>query len=70
MLDEIEGVLIAAMEPKLNKQGPSFKDAVQFEQDLDENVKDISLEDIDAKVDSLTKLLTRLTAERRNKREV
>lgn|SRR5574337_126539 len=69
VLNEVEGVLIAAMEPKLNKQGSSFKDAVQFEQDLDENVKDISLEDIYAKVDSLSKLAIKLSGKRKEKRK-
>lgn len=46
VLNELEGVLIAAMEPKLNKQGANFPDAEQFLQEVDENVTELTLESV------------------------
>lgn len=45
-MNELEGILISAMEPKLNKQGAKLSDAHQFYQAVDENVVDLSLQDI------------------------
>jgi len=70
VLNELEGVLIAAMEPKLNKQGPSFKDAQQFDQELDENVQDITLEDIDAKIEALSVRVEKISGKGKKKRGV
>jgi hypothetical protein len=52
-LNDIEGVLILALEPKLNKQGAKFKGVLQFSQSIDENVEELSFSDIDEKMDSL-----------------
>ena len=46
LLDEFEGILIAAMEPRLNKQGPKFKDATQYLQAIDENIQETTLADL------------------------
>lgn len=46
VLGELEGVLIAAMEPKLNKQGARFTEAEQYFQEVDENITELSLEDV------------------------
>jgi hypothetical protein len=46
ILNELEGILIAAMEPKLNKQGAKFADAQRYDQDIDDGIIDLSLEDI------------------------
>ncbi len=71
VLDEIEGVLIAAMEPKLNKQGPSLKGARQFDQELDDNVRDVTLEDIASKLDIFSERVEKLTnGTKRNKRKI
>jgi hypothetical protein len=32
LIDEIEGILLQILEPKLNKQGPKWRDAVEFVQ--------------------------------------
>lgn len=69
VLNELEGILIAAMEPKLNKQGPSFKDAKQFDQELDENVQDLTLKDINAKIEALSVHVQKFIRGRRRKRD-
>lgn len=53
VLNDIEGVLIAAMEPKLNKQGARFAEAEQFFQEVDENITELSLEDVVEHIASL-----------------
>lgn len=45
-LNDIEGVLIHILEPKLNKQGPKWKDVQQFSQYVDEEVKETTLDDL------------------------
>lgn len=68
VLDEFEGVLIAAMEPKLNKQGPSFKDAMMFDQEIDENIRDVSLVDLDAKIEVLKLDIQKLNAKAKSRK--
>ena len=41
-LNDIEGVLILGIEPKLNKQGPRFKGVEQWWQTVDERVSEIT----------------------------
>jgi hypothetical protein len=53
LLDEFEGILIAAMEPRLNKQGPKFKEANQYSQAIDENIQEITLEDLQLDIKDL-----------------
>lgn len=53
LLDELEGILIAAMEPPLNKQGARFKDAEKYSQVVDPNLAEISLEDISRQIQTL-----------------
>ena len=45
-LNDIEGALILAMEPKLNKQGPKFKGVLEFNQVIDEDIEEIDLYDV------------------------
>jgi len=63
-LNDIEGVLILAMEPKLNKQGPKFKGVLKFNQAIDEDVEDSTLdevietqESIESRLEKIEKLL-------------
>ncbi|MBN4054824.1 GIY-YIG nuclease family protein, partial [Nitrospira defluvii] len=42
-LNEIEGVLILILEPRLNKQGPKWKDAEEFFQYIDKEVEDTTV---------------------------
>lgn len=45
-LDDIEGVLIQVLEPKLNKQGPKWKNVIQFYQFIDDAVEEKTIEHI------------------------
>lgn len=57
-LNEIEGVLIEIIEPKLNKQGGKIKDATEFRQFIDEEVQDVSTNDL---IDEVRKISARLS---------
>jgi hypothetical protein len=46
LLNEIEGLLITAVEPKLNRQSARWKDVKEFFQLIDEDVKEPKLENI------------------------
>lgn len=46
LLNEIEGVLITTLEPKLNKQGASWKDVEEFYQLIDDDVKELKLANV------------------------
>lgn len=48
-LDEIEAVLIQVVEPRLNKQGPKWKDTLQFDQADDVRLEHSDLPSIAAK---------------------
>lgn len=45
-LNEIEGILIEVIEPKLNKQSGRLKDAVEYFQKVDNRTVDVSLQDL------------------------
>ena len=45
-LNDIEGVLIHALEPKLNKQEPKWKGVQEFFQHIDEEVEESSIDDV------------------------
>lgn len=67
-LNDIEGVLILSMEPKLNKQGARFKGVLKFLQSIDEEVEEISLYDVDeriksfeVKLEKIEKLISKLS---------
>lgn len=45
-LNDIEGVLILGIEPKLNKQGPRFKGVEQWYQLVDDYVKEAAIHDV------------------------
>jgi hypothetical protein len=56
ILDESEGISIATMEPKLNQQGPKTKNtAEEYSQAVDENVGEMSFEDVIAGIEELKK---------------
>lgn len=44
-LNNLEGILIAVLEPKLNKQGPKFS-GNEYMQIVDENVKSATIQDV------------------------
>lgn len=58
LLDEFEGILIAAMEPRLNKQGAKFKGAIQFIQEIDEDIQDLTIEDLHSEINNLRKQIS------------
>lgn len=60
LLNEIEGVLITATGPKLNKQGARWKDVEEYFQFIDEEMEDVTLGDILAGHAKLEKLITNL----------
>jgi hypothetical protein len=53
VMNELEGILIASMEPKLNKQGAKLSDAQQFHQTVDENIVELTLEDLSEQLSEL-----------------
>jgi hypothetical protein len=59
-MDEIEGILILAVEPKLNKQGAKMKGAEQFHQDWEENNEDYTLDDVIENQGSIEARLTEI----------
>lgn len=60
ILNELEGILIAALEPKLNKQGAKFSDANRFDQDIDDSIVDLSLEDVSNQISEMQQTLMKL----------
>jgi len=64
-LDEIEGVLIQALEPRLNKQGAKWqKTAVEFIQ-ARPDVEEVSLQSLASKLDKVAALVDRLGTKRK-----
>jgi hypothetical protein len=58
-LNEIEGILIEIIEPKLNKQGGKLKDATEYFQFVDEKNRDITNHDLLARLDQIETALKR-----------
>lgn len=52
-LDEIEGVLIEVLEPRLNKQGGKLKNATEYFQVIDEQMVDVSNHELLEEIKSL-----------------
>lgn len=57
-LDEVEAVLIQIVEPLLNKQGPKWRDTIQFKQIDDERLR---LSDLPAIAEGQAELLEKLS---------
>jgi hypothetical protein len=57
LLNEVEGVLITALEPKLNKQGPRWKDVKEYFQTRDDRMEEATVGDLMEKLDGLEKRL-------------
>jgi len=60
-LNEIEGILIEVIEPKLNKQGGRLKAATEYYQHIDERIQEISNYDIQDELRRLSKALNGLS---------
>ncbi len=55
LLNELEGVLLSILEPKLNKQGPRWKDVEEFYQWVDENLEERQVGEVLKRIDDLEK---------------
>jgi hypothetical protein len=60
-LNEIEGILIEIIEPKLNKQGGKLKAATEYFQHIDERIQEISNFDIHGELQRISKALDTLS---------
>lgn len=67
LLNEVEGALITALEPRLNKQGARWKDADEYYQEIDEEMDEPTLADIARGHEKIEKLIAELSG-RRQKR--
>lgn len=67
VLNLVEGALISAMEPKLNRQGGRFKTAKQFFQTVDENIEDVSLNDVMSRLEKLQQAVDTLKKAKQRK---
>jgi len=61
LLNEIEGALITALEPKLNKQGARWKDVEEYYQFIDHEMEDVTTGDVLDSNAKLEKLITGLS---------
>jgi hypothetical protein len=61
LLNEIEGALITALEPKLNKQGARWKDVEEYFQLIDGEMEEVTLFDVMDGHARLEKRITDLT---------
>ena len=61
-LDEIEAILLQLLEPRLNKQGPRWRDADEYLQQSDTRVVG-DFEDIRARLDEIKESIEALTVE-------
>jgi hypothetical protein len=59
-LNEIEGILIEIIEPRLNKQGGKLKHATEYYQYIDEQNQDISNQDLYNELRGLNEKLSKL----------
>ena len=58
-LNEIEGALILAVEPKLNKKGPTWKGVIEYYQDTDDE-EEKTIDDILDKQNDLEEQLSEI----------
>ncbi len=56
-LNDIEGVLILGIEPRLNKQGPKFKGVQQWHQSVDSRITEITTHELLEKLQKIEDLL-------------
>jgi hypothetical protein len=60
LLNEIEGALITALEPKLNKQGARWKDVKEYYQTIDGDMREATVGDLLGEFEDSYKLLQRI----------
>jgi hypothetical protein len=62
LLNEIEAALMTTLEPHLNKQGPRWKDADEYFQEVDEDMDDITMGQIMERHDDLEEKIAKIAA--------
>lgn len=70
LLNQLEGALITALEPKLNKQGARWPGVEQFYQEIEQELKEPRLADIITEVKELRKELKKHTPNSNPKKHV
>jgi len=68
LLNEVEGALITAMQPRLNKQGARWRDVKEYYQTKDPAMEEATVGDLIEKFESVEKKLNRLEVLMRGKR--
>jgi len=61
LLNEVEGALITALEPKLNKQGARWKDIEEYFQTRDDEMEEPTLGDLAEKLEEFEKILKKMS---------
>lgn len=61
LLNEMEAALLVALEPKLNKQGPRWKDVEEFFQYVEDDLQERSISEAIHQIEDLKKQLSTLT---------
>jgi len=59
LLNEVEGALLVALEPKLNKQGPRWSEVEEFYQFVDEGIQETSIDSVQRSIEDLQKKIGR-----------
>ena len=57
LLNEVEGALITAMEPKLNKQGACWKEVDEYFQEVDDEMRELTVRNLADEFEELKKRL-------------
>ncbi|HZX79214.1 GIY-YIG nuclease family protein [Lysobacter sp.] len=70
LLNQMEGTLIAAMEPALNKQGAKFTGVDKYLQQVDDDVLELTLEDLMDEMQSLRDEVASLKRDKARSRNV
>ena len=60
LLNQVEGILLAAIEPMLNKQGSRWNGAVEYHQDIEEHLEAPSLHYLATKLEQIEAKLEKL----------
>lgn len=60
LLNEMEAALLVALEPKLNKQGPRWKDVEEFFQYIEDDLQEKSVSEVAQQIEELKSEIARL----------
>jgi hypothetical protein len=67
LLNEFEGMLITALEPKLNKQGAKWEHVDEYFQEIDEYMQEITNFDIQERIEAIENILKKIQRRRYSK---